>query len=124
MKSTFKLVAIAVAALSLTVACKSKAPEVVEDTMPEEVMVIDTIDTIEEVAEEVVAPEEPVKKTVKKAEKTTQTKSTEIKNDAPKGNTLPSTTTSKKVSNGVEAKSEAPKSNTLPSNSTPSKKLK
>ncbi|MBP5526844.1 MAG: hypothetical protein J6X79_00145 [Bacteroidales bacterium] len=66
MKKTIKLAAIALVAMSLTVACKSKATEVVEDTTPIEEMVIeDVVDTLEEVAEEVV-PEEPVKKVTKK----------------------------------------------------------
>ncbi len=69
MKKTVKFAAIALVAMSLMVACKSKTAEVVaEDTMPVEEMVVETIDTIEEVAEEVVV-EEPVKKVAKKSTK-------------------------------------------------------
>ena len=68
MKNIFKIAAIAVVALSLTVSCKSKTEEPV-DTMPAEEMIVeDTIDTIEEVAEAVVA-EEPVKVVTKKETK-------------------------------------------------------
>lgn len=74
MKKTFKLAAIALVAMSLMVACKSKTAEVVEDTMPVEEMVIDTIDTIEEVVEEVVV-EEPVKKVATKTTKKEETPS-------------------------------------------------
>ncbi len=57
MKTFFRLSAIALVAMSLTVACKSKPAEEPVDTMME---IIDTMDTIEEVAEEV-AVDEPVK---------------------------------------------------------------
>ncbi len=79
MKNIFKLAAIAIVALSLTVACKSnKTEEPIEDTTPvEELAVIDTVDTVEAVAEEVAA-EEPVKKVVKKAE-TQESKTIEVK---------------------------------------------
>lgn len=67
MKKYFRLAAIAVLAMGLTVACKSKTEAPVEDTLIETI-VEDTVDTIEEVAEEV-AVEEPTKPAVKKEEK-------------------------------------------------------
>ncbi|MBR4773009.1 MAG: hypothetical protein IK010_01095 [Bacteroidales bacterium] len=66
MKKVFQFAAIAVVALALTVACKSKTEAVPEDTTPMEV-VEDTMDTIEEVAEEMIV-EEPVKTTAKQDE--------------------------------------------------------
>ena len=66
MKKYFKLAAVAVVALSLTVACKSKAVEEPVDTTPMIEEIVDTL--VEEVAEEVVEPvKEAVKTTAKKA---------------------------------------------------------
>lgn len=59
----------AIAVLSLTVACKQKAAEEPIDTMPIDTMIEEVIDTtIEEVAEDTVVAE-PVKQATKKATK-------------------------------------------------------
>ena len=62
MKKYFRLAAIAVVAMALTVACKSKA-ENAEDTIVEDTVAIEEVveEVIDTVAEELVA--EPVKKT-------------------------------------------------------------
>lgn len=116
MKNIFKIAAIAVVAMSLAIACKSnKSEEPIEDTMPVEEMVMDTIDSVDMVAEEVI-PEEPVKtavkKTVKKAENT-------INNDvvAPTATDRSTKTGEKKTREIKETKAEntaAP--TTLPTN--------
>lgn len=66
MKKVFQFVAIAVVTMALTVACKSKAEPVEEDTTPIETIVEDTIDTV---IEEVVL-DEPVKTVTKKDDNT------------------------------------------------------
>lgn len=114
MKNIFRLAAIAIVSLSLTVACKSKAPEAMEeDTLPME-MIEEVIDsTLEEVAEEVVV-EEPVKKattTTKKKEKSVQTKSTEVDNSVP-SSTLPSTAQSNAKKGNITV--DNTQTNTLP----------
>ncbi|MBP5341026.1 MAG: hypothetical protein J6Y52_01520 [Bacteroidales bacterium] len=67
MKTTFKFVAIALAAMSLTVACKN-APEAVEDTTPIDTTPIEEIveDTMPMIDTVEVAPAEPVKKATPK----------------------------------------------------------
>lgn len=68
MKKYFRLAAIAVVAMALTVACKSKA-ENAEDTIVEDTVAIEEVveEVIDTVAEELVA--EPVKKTTTTAKK-------------------------------------------------------
>lgn len=71
MKKTVKFLALALVAMSLTVACNNQpaTEDTIADTTPiEEMATIETIDTTVAPVEEVVA-EEPVKKTVKKEEK-------------------------------------------------------
>lgn len=85
MKKIFRLTAMAVVVLGLTVACKSKAVEEPADTTPIDTMPLieEVIDTIEEVAEEVVAePVKPAKpaKTVKKEEPKTGINATRTMN--------------------------------------------
>ena len=66
MKNTFKLAAIAVAALGLTVACKNAPAEEIDSTPIDTVLIEESIpEEVAEVAEEV-QEEEPVKTTVKK----------------------------------------------------------
>ncbi len=122
MKNIFKLAALALVAMSLTVACKSNTTEApAEDTTPIEEFVADTVDSIEEVAEEVAA-EEPVKKA------TAQVKKEEAKSDPTQvkdkelGSTLPAATSNKKVANGVNAE-EKNLNNELPT-TTGAKKVK
>lgn len=71
MKKTFKFAAIALAAMSLTVACKN-APEATEDTTPIDTTPIEEIveDTMPMIDTVEIAPAEPVKKATpkKKAE--------------------------------------------------------
>jgi hypothetical protein len=70
MKKYFKIAAIAVLAMGLTVACKSKQAEEVVDTIDStiDMVVEDTTDSVEMVAEE---PEvEPAKPVAKKENKT------------------------------------------------------
>lgn len=110
MKKIFQLAVIAVVALSLTVACKSKTEPAIEDTTPVEMIVEDTLDSIEEVAEEVVV-EEPVKKApvakkdegVKKAtaSQTAKRPTPTITSNEPKPEvkTAETNTTTQKVSN-------------------------
>lgn len=82
MKKYFKLAAIAVVALSLTVACKQKPAEEPIDTMPvvEDTTIIDTL--IEEVVEEVVEPVKQVAKTTAKKADQKVTEAKEMTKDA------------------------------------------
>lgn len=89
MKKIFRLTAMAVIVLGLTVACKSKAAEEPQDTTPIDTMplVEEVIDTIEEVAEEVAEPVKPAKqakKTVKKEEPSTGLNATRTTNQEAK----------------------------------------
>ncbi len=78
MKKYFQLAAIAVVALALTVACKSKPAEEPIDTTPVVEEIVDTV--VEEVAEEVVEEVvEPVKQAAKKVEKKAEKQLTETK---------------------------------------------
>lgn len=71
MKKIFRMTAMAVVVLGLTVACKSKAAEEPLDTTPIDTMPLieEVIDTVEEVAEEVAEPVKPAKQTQKKVKK-------------------------------------------------------
>ena len=102
MKSIFRIAAIAVIAMGLTVACKSKTAEPVEDTTAIETIVDDTTDTIEEMAEEIAENiEEPVKNEVKKQTK----KAEEVKTvaDDKTANTTTATTGRKSSTRTEEA---------------------
>ena len=83
MKKYFRLAAIAVVAMALTVACKSKA-ENAEDTIVEDTVAIEEVveEAIDTVAEELVA--EPVKKTTTTAKKADEGKTLKATTEAPK----------------------------------------
>lgn len=114
MKRYFKFAAIALSVMALTVACKQKAPEVL-DTLPVEEEVIDTVieevaDTIVEEAAEAVAA--PVKKaaTKKVATKTQEEGTIQVSGSAMGGKTKASdvdrsTLKEGDASNGVQSQS-------------------
>lgn len=83
MKKYFRLAAIAVVAMALTVACKSKA-ENAEDTIVEDTVAIEEVveEVIDTVAEELVA--EPVKKTTTTAKKADEGKTLKATTEASK----------------------------------------
>lgn len=83
MKKYFRLAAIAVVAMALTVACKSKA-ENAEDTIVEDTVAIEEVveEVIDTVAEELVA--EPVKKTTATAKKADEGKTLKATTEASK----------------------------------------
>lgn len=85
MKKVVRLAAMAIAVLSLSVACKQKPAEEI-DTMPADTMPIEeVIDTmVEEVAEDTVVAE-PVKKATKKATKKSEPQSKDAKATVDKG---------------------------------------
>lgn len=90
MKKYVKIAAIALSVMALTVACKSKAPEVEMDTLPMEEVIDTTV--IEEVAdtivEEVEAVAAPAQKASKKAtaKKETKTGDMQLSNTPAMGN--------------------------------------
>lgn len=110
MKKTVKVLAFALAAMALTVACNNNAPEEVIDTTPViDTTVIDTVvaDTTPVVEEPVV--EEPVKKattTTKKATTPKEDKNAKKKNDGkltlstPNGEVSATLDVNKKKDNG------------------------
>lgn len=80
MKKYFRLAAIAVVAMALTVACKNNTAEEPADTMPVVEDTMETVDSlVEEVAEEVAEVVEPVKKAAQTTAKKADVKMQEAK---------------------------------------------
>jgi len=121
MKANFRIVALALAAMALTVACKNAPTEEVADTMPAiDTTVIDTV-VEEPVVEEPVAEQPAQKATVKKQSKveevvedvqTVKKAAIQVKRDVQEvagelqqaeGNTAQTTTLAPKKKNAAEA---------------------
>ncbi len=115
MKKAFKMAALAVAVLGLTVACKQKAAEPI-DTIPTEDLTIEAaidtmpLDTIVEEAASAVAT--TAKKTTKKAEPKKEEKKNDITNVGRNAN--PGTVTPGTVKTDLDPANAQPKKNTTP----------
>lgn len=118
MKKYFRLAAIAVVAMALTVACKNNTTEEPADTMPIVEDTMETVDSLaEEVAEEVADIVEPVKKaaqtTAKKADEKLQETKAAAQNptDNAKGRLAKKEADKSGITEAAPASKEAPAAN-------------